>query len=246
MDKIIFICAGFVFLLWFLAPFFSKKILNIGNITGIILSLLLIGFGAEKDFLTEKLTTSVVGNLLLILLLFLLLYVITVSFLMASASKKAIKKDCTLVVLGCKVYGTKASRMLMERIQAAYRYLSKHKNTYCIVSGGKGDDEDISEAECMYQTLISMGIDANRIYREPNSVNTRQNIAFSMEIIQKNHLPEALSIVTNEFHLYRSLNIAKKQGYPAYGIPAKTAWWLFPTYYVRELLCIAYERIRKS
>lgn len=246
MDKIIFIVAGVLFLLWFLAPFFSKKILNAGNVTGIIFSLLLICFGANKDIFVDKLTNSTLGGVILILLLFLLLYVITATFFMVSAAKKTIKKDCTLVVLGCKVYGTKASRILMERIDAAFRYLSKHENVYCVVSGGKGDDEDISEAECMYQTLIQMGVDEARIYREPNSVNTRQNIAFSMEIIKDNHLPQTLAIVTNEFHLYRALKIARKQGYHACGIPAKTAWWLFPTYYVRELICIAYERVRKS
>ena len=47
-------------------------------------------------------------------------------------------QNTTAVVLGCSVKGTKPSRILEERIDAAYDYLSVNKDAVCILSGGRG------------------------------------------------------------------------------------------------------------
>ena len=69
--------------------------------------------------------------------------------------------------------------------------------------------------------LIAKGIDKKRIYLEDQSENTIQNIRNS-----KNYLdPEKdrVGIVSSNFHLYRGVQIAKKQGYRhVYGISAAT------------------------
>lgn len=173
------------------------------------------------------------------------IYVFINSLRILGAIAKKASPPCTLVVLGCKVYGTKASLMLEERLQAAYKFLQQHPEVPCVVSGGKGDDEDISEAECMYQYLADAGISEERIFLEANSTNTGENIIFSMEVIKREHLCPRLALVSNEFHIYRATKIARRLGYTAQGIPARTAWWLFPTYFVRELLCIANEWLRR-
>mgnify|MGYP002868976764 CR=1 FL=1 len=49
------------------------------------------------------------------------------------------------------------------------------------------------------------------------------------------------AIVTNEFHACRALLIAKDLGLEAGAVPAATPWWLFPTFYVRELYGILYQ-----
>ena len=158
-----------------------------------------------------------------------------------SAIKAHPRQACTLIVLGCKVYGTKASLLLEERMDAAIAYLRANPDSKCIVSGGKGDDEGISEAACMQQYLICHGIPKSRIFMEDRSRTTQENLLFSSAIIKKQGLDPHLALVSNEFHLYRSLCIAKKLGFSAYGIPAKTAWWLFPTYFTREILAIVNE-----
>ena len=76
---------------------------------------------------------------------------------------------------------------------------------------------------------------------EDRSRSTQENLLFASAIIKKQGLDPHLALVSNEFHLYRSLCIAKKLGFSAYGIPAKTAWWLFPTYFTREILAIVNE-----
>ena len=174
-----------------------------------------------------------------------LIYVLVNSFRIFRASSKKATPPCTLVVLGCKVYGTRASLMLEERLDAACKFMHRHPDVCCVVSGGKGKDEDISEAECMYQYLVNAGILEQRIYLESKSKNTGENITFSMELIRREGLCPRLALVSNEFHIYRATKIAKHLGFSAQGVPARTAWWLFPTYFVRELLCIANEWLRQ-
>lgn len=50
-------------------------------------------------------------------------------------------------------------------------------------------------------------------------------------------------IVTNEFHQYRAGIITKELGLSYGAVPAKTAPWLFPTYYAREFFGVLYEWI---
>ena len=86
-----------------------------------------------------------------------------------SANLKAPEENATAVVLGCRVYGERASLSLIERLDAAYDYLEENPKAVCVVSGGQGSGENISEAECMYRWLVEKGIDASRIYKEEKS-----------------------------------------------------------------------------
>ncbi|MGN1183207.1 MAG: hypothetical protein ACI4SR_09405, partial [Faecalibacillus sp.] len=66
---------------------------------------------------------------------------------------------------------------------------------------------------------------------------------FSQKIIEKYQLASSITIITSEFHQYRAQFIAKKLNLEAYSISSQTSWWLFPTFYVRELLGLFYQLI---
>ena len=95
----------------------------------------------------------------------------------------------------------------------------------------------------MYDYLVNKGISGDRIYQEDRSTTTAENLTFSKEILEKENLGNSIAIVTNEFHEYRAFLIAKKLGLNPYAIPARTSWWLFPTFTVREWFGILYEWI---
>lgn len=153
------------------------------------------------------------------------------------------QEETTVVVLGCRVKNKKPSLALKERLDKTYQYLNKNPKLQCILSGGQGANEEISEAKCMYQYLVSKGIDPHRLYQEDKSTSTRENILFSYQLIKKENLPKAITIITNEFHEYRAQTIARRLNIKSYAISAHTAWWLFPTYFVREIFGIVYEFI---
>lgn len=130
-----------------------------------------------------------------------------------------------LVVLGAKVRDDGPSVSLWDRINAAADYLKAHEDTIAIVSGGQGEDEPITEAQCMHDELVKLGIDESRIWMEDKATSTDENMRFTLDLIEEKTgtRPEKLAILSSEYHLYRSSLMAKKLGIEFVGVPAKTS-----------------------
>ena len=146
-----------------------------------------------------------------------------------------------LIVLGAQVRPDGPSVVLRYRLDAAADYLSNNEGTRCIVTGGKGRNEHISEGEGMKQYLVGLGIGEDRIIVEDQAVNTIQNIQFSKALILADSGESALedsdsgkgggtggaeadpaagsevsmpvAVVTNNFHVARAVRLARKQGF---------------------------------
>ena len=91
--------------------------------------------------------------------------------------------------------------------------------------------------------LTEKGIARDRLYKEDRSTSTRENLLYSKKIIEEKNLDPQVIIVTNEFHEYRASVIAEHTGIKPSAVCGKTAWWLLPTYYLRELYGIVFEWI---
>ena len=138
-----------------------------------------------------------------------------------------------IIVLGAQVKGTTPSFALHWRIERAYEYLSGNPNTIAVVSGGQGNGEDISEAECMRRELIRRGIAEERILIEDKSTSTKENISFSLEIIGDK--AARMGVVTNNFHVWRAVRIARRTGAEnTVGVAAQYPNVLLIHYMVRE------------
>jgi uncharacterized SAM-binding protein YcdF (DUF218 family) len=138
-----------------------------------------------------------------------------------------------VIVLGAQVRGTTVTKSLKKRLDTAVEYLADNKETLVIVSGGQGSGEDITEAEAMSIYLKSKGIPENRIIMEEKSTNTAENIKYSKMLIKGDE--SRVVIVTNGFHVFRALSIAKKQGLSqAQGLAAPSDRILILNYYIRE------------
>ena len=143
-----------------------------------------------------------------------------------------------VVVLGAGLHGSTPSLSLRSRLDAAGEYLKAHPDAICIVSGGQGPGEDITEAQCMYNELIAIGIDPTRIWMEMRSTSTEENLRFSLDLIEEytGERPTQINLLSNEYHLLRAKMFAKNEGVTAYGIPAKTPYVsLFINYFLREI-----------
>lgn len=148
-----------------------------------------------------------------------------------------------VIVLGAGVNGTVPSLSLRYRLDAAYDYLTANPDAICIVSGGQGPGEDITEAACMYADLTAHGIAPERIWLEDAATNTRENIANSLSLIEEKTgvRPESAGIISSEYHLYRAGMFASEQGLEMVGIPAKTRWVsLRINYFLREIVAVWY------
>ncbi len=135
------------------------------------------------------------------------------------------EKSCDyLVVLGAKVRADGPSLSLRDRILAAYDYMEAHPDVTVVVSGGRGPDEPMSEAQCMFQELVDLGADPQRILVEDQSTSTWENLKFSLRRIEEatGDRPGTLGIVSSEYHLYRAGLLAGHFGVDPVGVPAKT------------------------
>ena len=115
-----------------------------------------------------------------------------------------------LVVLGAQVRGTVPSRALKKRLDTAAEYLGENPETRVVVSGGKGAGEEITEAEAMENYLLELGIEKDRIIMEDRSATTSENLSYTGDLIDRE---KKIGLVTNNFHIYRALKMAEKQGY---------------------------------
>lgn len=115
------------------------------------------------------------------------------------------------IILGAQMKESGPSDVLQRRLDAAIGYLQQNPDTKVIVSGGQGGNEPVSEAQGMQEYLIAKGIAAERIYTEDTSTDTRENLSFSAKMIDKGS--DSVVIVTNNFHVFRAVYIAEKQGY---------------------------------
>ncbi len=240
----------FVLFIWFLLPL-KAGIVSAGNVFGALFS---GGAGAALLFRRRilgwlgPLWQTGAGKVVIILIAGVLaagiVFAAVISaFMIKEINDRPKNSNTTLVVLGCQVRGDQPSLMLKRRLDAAYSFLAENDGVKVIVSGGKGSDEDISEAQCMRNYLVSCGISGERIIMEDKSTDTRENIRFSKAIIEEQGLPADITIVTDGYHQLRADLFARREGLRAYNISAPTALWLLPTYWVREWLGIAYYTV---
>jgi len=144
-----------------------------------------------------------------------------------------------IVVLGAGLRGKQPSNPLRVRIDRAAAYMKENPDTMLIASGGKGKHEEISEAQCIKNTLIERyGVDENRIILEERSRDTEENLKNSLEIIGNEDA--SVGIVTNGFHELRAMTIAEHAGYQnAEPVPAITLMPVGIHYVVREFFGMA-------
>lgn len=145
-------------------------------------------------------------------------------------------KEDAVIVLGKGLDGDKVPPNLAKRLDKAIEYHKKNPKALLVVSGGKGSDEKLSEAQAMENYLLSKGISRDIIIKEDKSATTYENFVFSAEIL-KRYLGEkySLAFVTNSFHVYRAERLAKSLGINATHLGAGIEWHTVPANYLREI-----------
>ncbi len=165
-----------------------------------------------------------------------------------------------VIVLGSSVEDDGPGKVLARRLDKAVEYAGENPDTMIIVSGGKDGFDPVTEASVMRDYLMERGISEDSIILEDESLNTVQNIQYSAEKIARaeemksegvkdpasrifNGAPR-VGILTSNFHLYRALKIAARQGLEnAYGIAASCDPVLLAHLSVRDALAILKDRL---
>ncbi|MBE6836082.1 MAG: YdcF family protein [Ruminococcaceae bacterium] len=242
--RYLFLVFGLLIFIIYFAPVIGR-ILNIANLLGMAVGIVLIivfvfynKFAVViKRLSSKKFGKCIIGVFLVFVITFVAVFSVTLFSVIRSSGYTA-KNETTVIVLGCRVFGTEPSRELQKRCDAAFEYLEKNTEAVAILTGGKGDDEDISEAQCLFNLLKEKGIDKNRLYIEDKSTTTDENIKFAKEIIDQNNLSTDVAIVTTAYNQKRAAMTAEKYSLNASSIPAYSGFWSIPTYFTREVFAV--------
>lgn len=226
----------------------NSRIITIGSAAGtaffLMLGLCAVFFDKLKALakrLRKNKAMRIITDFCSLAVLAAALHLIVISCLMTAYALKAPVKPSTLVVLGCQVNGTSPSLMLRRRIDAAWKYLEEHPDTQCVLSGGQGPNEGISEAQCMYDQLVKAGIAPERLYMEDKSSSTEENLKYTYKLIEEKGLNRELAIVTDGFHEFRAAMIAEKLGLSCSAVPSDTPLYLAANFTTRELIAVTAE-----
>ena len=123
-----------------------------------------------------------------------------------------------VLILGGPIKDNEPKDILFQRIKTGADYLEKHPSVKAVVSGGlTAKSCSITEAEIMRNSLVSLGIDEERIILEKEAMTTLENFINTKKLLGDN---ASVGFVTSEFHIWRSEKIMKKAGVDYIPIPA--------------------------
>lgn len=139
-----------------------------------------------------------------------------------------------IIVLGAQMRDWGPSVVYKARLDSAIEYLNDNPDTKVIVTGGQGANESVSEGEGGKTYLLEQGIAEDRIIVESESLDTDQNISNALNLVEVT-ADMKIGIVTNNFHVFRGVMIAKRYtDADVTGIAAFTEYQYLPNNMVRE------------
>lgn len=140
------------------------------------------------------------------------------------------KETDYVILLGGGVKDGQPSPTLYKRLVKGIDYLEQN-DSKVIVSGGLDYGEKYSEAEVMKRFLISKGIEEDRIIKEEKATSTMENFIYSEKLLGDSN---EITVITNDFHMYRSKMLAKRNGLVSYGLSTETPLSVKINCYIRE------------
>lgn len=153
-----------------------------------------------------------------------IIIILAINFYVKIIARKQIKSeeeakqvndvDCILV-LGAGIWGNKPSHMLEDRLLQSISLYEKNVSKKIIMSGDHSK-ENYDEVNIMKQFAINKGVPSEDIFMDHAGLSSYDSLYRAKEIFDA----KKLIIVTQKYHLYRALYIAKQLDIEAYGVCA--------------------------
>ncbi len=241
MVKYIDLLIGFVIFIYciIINMISSNKIAFSTELTGFAIVLIVFHFVKNKIDINLSILKPLKLCIVILITVFIILEICIIVY------PKDNKEDADyLIVLGAGLNGSNLSHTLKDRLDATLTCVNEYNNNgYIVVSGGQGENEDISEAEAMERYLLQKGIAKDKIIKEDKSVNTYENLKFSRDKIEdhsgKSIKDSTIKIITTDFHSFRGRILAMKNSYgKVSSYSSDTLSYLIPIFYLREAFAL--------
>lgn len=122
--------------------------------------------------------------------------------------------DCALV-LGAQVWSTGLSSMLEDRVLTGIDLYETGATDRLLMSGDHGR-EDYDEVNSMKRYAVEQGVPADNIFMDHAGFSTYESAYRAKAVFEV----ESAFIVTQKYHLYRAVFLARAMGIEAYGVAA--------------------------
>ncbi len=136
----------------------------------------------------------------------------------------------TVIILGASVYsdGT-LSPILQDRVDTGLKLYRNGKVKRFLLSGDNRS-KDYDEVNAMRNYLVDLGVPYSHIYIDPAGIDTYDSMYRSNAVFE---VPSAI-VVTQQFHLPRTLFIAKNLGLSYRGYPAESNNYITEDHLIRR------------
>ena len=135
------------------------------------------------------------------------------SIITAEQAAKLGDADC-IIVLGCQVKsGGRLSLMLTDRMMTAIDLYNAGASDKLLLSGDHSQ-KYYNEVGAMKNYAVENGVPSEDVFMDHAGLSTYETVYRAKEIFGA----KKVIIVTQEYHLYRALYIAKRLGLEAYGV----------------------------
>lgn len=161
----------------------------------------------------------IIGIILIIILFFIL---IGINFLVVfSTSSRIVNYEelkeeeniDAILILGAGIWGNKPSHMLEDRLLEGINLYNKNISNNIIMSGDHGK-VDYDEVNLMKKFAIEKGVLSEDVFMDHAGFSTYESLYRAKEIFGA----KKIVIVTQKYHLYRALYVARSLGIEAYGV----------------------------
>lgn len=179
-------------------------------------------------------------KIILIIFILLLIFVIGIDIYVKEASRKYfitqkeaynLKDIDCIIVLGASVWGDKPSYMLRDRLDMAINLYEHTKNK--LLMSGDHSKKNYDEVNIMKKYAKDKGVKSSDIFMDHAGLSTYDSMYRARDIFKA----KKIIIVTQKYHMYRAIYIARSLGLDAYGVSAKSKKYRGDTYrYIREIL----------
>lgn len=173
----------------------TRKKHRLLRITALVM-LCAVVFGALTVALINGVVVGVAGK-----------YILT-----AEAAAQLDDVDCILV-LGCAVWDSGPSDMLQDRLRRSVELYELGAADKLLMSGDHGR-VNYDEVDAMKHYAVEEGIASEDVFMDHAGFSTYESMYRAGDVFQA----KKVIIVTQEYHLYRAVYIARQLGLEAYGV----------------------------
>lgn len=214
---------------------------NLGVVLTLILGLFILFIGIYCKKIKALSKNRVFRMIKISIVVLLCLEFILVAFIaIYGLNDNVTCNEDAVVVLGAGVRGERVTLPLKLRLDKAVEFYEKNNDAIIVVTGGKGFQETVTEAYAMEKYLLQEGIPKGKIIKEEKATSTMENMFFSKKILDEHFKKDyKIAIVTNHFHIFRGVHIAKKAGFTdATHMHADLQWYNLIPCFLRESLAV--------